>query len=264
MIFLQFKPRPRCRPGSRIAAFSLLELLVVITIIGILVALVLPAFGLAREQARRSTCASNQRQFALSAIAYDFDFKQLPPSDSNSDTAHSFSDATYKVLTESYSMGSRFYACPSAIDEGASDWVASYSSMAYNYFGGTGAQPAASLNGWALARWPGRMYGYFPQISLVRPNFRSAAIRTYFTDFAFNTPHPDALTTIRTFYPKRSNHTSAGTSAAHGINVLFLDTHVAYQVMRPGVSWAIGNDAYYNFFWDPGDSTPAYPSAATF
>src|SRR4051794_25708026 len=61
--------RPRNhRHTSR--AFTLVELLVVIGIIAVLVALLLPALGAARRQARTIQCAAAMRQFGQANAMY--------------------------------------------------------------------------------------------------------------------------------------------------------------------------------------------------
>lgn len=61
-------------------AFTLVELLVVITIIGLLIALLLPAVQSARESARRAQCANNVKQLALGALNYESSQHCFPPS----------------------------------------------------------------------------------------------------------------------------------------------------------------------------------------
>lgn len=68
-----------CKRGflSR-SAFTLIELLVAIAIIGLLLAITVPAVQAVRESARKSQCKNNLKQLSLAALNFESVHKQLP------------------------------------------------------------------------------------------------------------------------------------------------------------------------------------------
>jgi prepilin-type processing-associated H-X9-DG protein/prepilin-type N-terminal cleavage/methylation domain-containing protein len=77
-----FRPTPRTRrafagPASR--AFTLIELLTVIAIIGVLAAILIPTVGRVRENARATQCSSNLRQLGAAFNLYAADNHGLYP-----------------------------------------------------------------------------------------------------------------------------------------------------------------------------------------
>jgi|688.fasta_scaffold61111_3 prepilin-type N-terminal cleavage/methylation domain-containing protein len=76
--------RPRRSAGGP-AAFTLVELLVVIAIIATLIGLLLPAVQSARESARRSSCSNNLKQIALGMDLYESAKKAFPAGREGSD-----------------------------------------------------------------------------------------------------------------------------------------------------------------------------------
>ena len=67
-------------PSGRVRGFTLIELLVVVAIIVILIAIMLPSLGRARETSRRTVCAANLKGIGFAISVYgDANNGKIPP-----------------------------------------------------------------------------------------------------------------------------------------------------------------------------------------
>ncbi len=99
-------------------AFTLIELLVVIAIIMLLAAILFPVFQTARERARQTSCASNQKQMGLAFLQYAQDFDETMVSGQTSSSASGSQPAGIKGngwagQIQGYMKSYGAYACPS-------------------------------------------------------------------------------------------------------------------------------------------------------
>jgi prepilin-type N-terminal cleavage/methylation domain-containing protein/prepilin-type processing-associated H-X9-DG protein len=249
-------------PWSRPSGFTLIELLVVISVISLLVAILLPALANARKAAQQVKCQALMRGMGIIALVYDQDHKQLPGAAGTGSAHNQWSPAQQTALRKGYGLTGNYWQCPYADTfqrgittgglEMSYDWVAGMGD--FDHDGVVGAPiDYGPYNGWRniAARFPGRASGWFPQLSVLKPDTRSK-MPYMMSDYVANYPTPSTNVSV----PPKSNHVRAADGKADGTNVLFLDAHVEWHPLIPGVSWRVGGSAYSSHWWTPKSHSP--------
>jgi prepilin-type N-terminal cleavage/methylation domain-containing protein len=95
--------------------FTLIELLIVVAIIGILLSILLPSLGRAREMTKRAVCLSNQRQMHIATAIYAKDNRNILPSSEPDSGSNRYlgqpGSIAYNAILSNTSI--EIFSCPS-------------------------------------------------------------------------------------------------------------------------------------------------------
>jgi prepilin-type N-terminal cleavage/methylation domain-containing protein/prepilin-type processing-associated H-X9-DG protein len=97
----------------RARAFTLIELLVVIAIIALLMSILMPALGIAREQGRRAVCAQNEKNMGLGLFVYANDYNGRVPINEVDRWLFDVSYWTTDIILKSGAFDRHIFYCPS-------------------------------------------------------------------------------------------------------------------------------------------------------
>ena len=238
--------------------FTLIELLIVVSIIGILVSLLLPSIMKARERGKRAVCISNNHQLYLALDMYQQDFQSMPPGNATISKGHGI-DSTYWVKgkrpmglailnTAGYIEGGGVFYCPSwnhpDKDYGVIDFDGSDVSFGTNQFGG-----------WPLNEkndpWPTEHVGisYHYRSSFGTNSDQAARLMLY--DAAATAINADHWTRREKLFGQDYGHFDAyGTLYLDGHVKMIHDNKASYMnAKQPGTTYTHGNWAFQESVW---------------
>ncbi len=248
--------------GRRRAAFTLVELLVVIGIISVLIAMLLPALNKARESAQTVSCLSNVRQLMQGIMMYANDNKGYLPICEFETGADPFVEWSGLLGAREYGYikNPDVFICPDRRDMGLEGDVVKWLHQAITQ---ENAHRTGIYNvGWEYVCYAANQYGAMPTEGLIRdydyhllkvsqPGLDPASMMVLIDSYAPNF----AKSGYWGWYSARPNTTNAYPWVHGGgvVNCGFLDGHCA-GVQAAELGWD-----YHQKDWIPGHSLKARP-----
>jgi prepilin-type N-terminal cleavage/methylation domain-containing protein len=220
-------------------AFTLMELLVVIGIIGILAALLLPALVRVKAQANRTACMNNTRQINLGTLMYAHDNADLFPVLPRPDPYPNGEAFFFKELMKKYvglsgppTNGDRVFTCPSEFNSPtdgtpSTAYIVDFS----DYY----------LNVWIVGL----------KSSAVKQPAKTALVTEYSGCVGYSFHHPQSLTLLVNNSPNAGPYLHAAFPDALN-EVGFVDGHVNFiNIYNDGISMSCISDppASYEYQW---------------
>jgi prepilin-type processing-associated H-X9-DG protein/prepilin-type N-terminal cleavage/methylation domain-containing protein len=240
--------QPDARHRSRAAAFTLVELLVVIGIIAILISILLPALNQAREKAKRVQCGADLHTFAHAIAMYANENKgKVPMHHGGSNWLWDMPYDTRNWFTDVAKIPQDVFYCPSYTHNQDGMW---------NFTGAPGRENFAIIGYFWMAkrpgyRAPGTPTGFMPNTATYMPfrypeedrwieKITDKTVRSGASDLVMMTDIVLSNNDTRSWANKNFMTVRGGYYAGHGTthrsgdkplggNILFLDGHVEWR-----------------------------------